>query len=215
MAKPGDDAMRKVGAAIGFVLVCGGAFAEDGADWGRTGAMPEPQADSRGRAGAWWQPSTPSSNDDDSALWGNRGRLFGTAQEVSSMELVEPPWVREEGTHYDGIPVLDFIKFDFDSSDMDSEGRLTADKVVRDMKEYPTDTAVVEGHTCDLGDSEYNFALGLRRAQTVVDYLVEHGIDPSRLKAVSKADTEPAVPNNSKENRAYNRRAVLQFTLGE
>jgi hypothetical protein len=43
--------MRKVGAAIGFVLVCGGAFAEDGADWGRTGATPEPQSDSQGRAG--------------------------------------------------------------------------------------------------------------------------------------------------------------------
>lgn len=75
------------------------------------------------------------------------------------------------------------------------------------MKKYPTTTAVVEGHTDNVGNADYNLGLSKRRAEAVVNYLVaNYGIDRSRLSAAGYGMSRPLADNASDEGRQKNRR---------
>lgn len=197
-----------------LVALCGVAAAEETPVWGQSGAVPAPIADSHGRAGTWWHPKAPTSNAEDRTVWGNRGVLFGAVQREPIPEPQEIPYV-ESPIISCGGPVLNNILFQFDQANLSPQAVLITNEVVGLMNQYATDTVLVEGHTCDTGSAEYNLALGLRRAQAVADYLVEQGIDRSRVGVKSYGETQPAVPNDTEQNRALNRRAVFQFTLGK
>jgi peptidoglycan-associated lipoprotein len=67
----------------------------------------------------------------------------------------------------------------------------------------------VEGHTDDRGSSEYNLALGQRRAEAVVKSLTLLGADQTQLEAVSFGKERPAVQGENEEAWAKNRRAEL------
>jgi OOP family OmpA-OmpF porin len=75
------------------------------------------------------------------------------------------------------------------------------------MKKYPDTTAVIEGHSDDVGKSDYNLKLSQQRAESVVSYLVdEHHIAASRLTAVGYGETRPIADNSTKEGKQMNRR---------
>lgn len=75
------------------------------------------------------------------------------------------------------------------------------------MKKYPTTTAVIEGHSDSVGRHEDNLALSQRRADSVVNYLVNaFNIDSSRLSAVGYGATRPIADNRSWEGKQKNRR---------
>jgi peptidoglycan-associated lipoprotein len=67
----------------------------------------------------------------------------------------------------------------------------------------------VEGHTDDRGSSEYNLALGQRRAEAVVKSLTLLGAKPTQLEATSFGKERPAVQGENEEAWAKNRRAEL------
>jgi outer membrane protein OmpA-like peptidoglycan-associated protein len=69
----------------------------------------------------------------------------------------------------------------------------------------------VEGHTDSDGDPGANQTLSERRAQAVVGWLVAHGIDAGRLRAVGCAARDPLVPNDSAEHKARNRRTEFDI----
>jgi outer membrane protein OmpA-like peptidoglycan-associated protein len=83
------------------------------------------------------------------------------------------------------------------------------DKKVKLLKRYPDKNVIVEGHTCNLGTHEVNLIVGLRRAEAVKKYLIYKGIVPECITAITKAETEPAVPNTSEANRRKNRRVKI------
>ena len=56
--------------------------------------------------------------------------------------------------------------------------------------------------------------LSQRRADKVKDYLIEKGIDENRINTVANGESNPAVPNDSKDNRAKNRRVELKLQDG-
>lgn len=70
----------------------------------------------------------------------------------------------------------------------------------------------LEGHTDERGTSEYNLALGQRRAQAVLTYLVSLGVPTSRLTTVSYGEHIPLEPGTSEDAWAVNRR--VHFALG-
>jgi OmpA-OmpF porin, OOP family len=75
------------------------------------------------------------------------------------------------------------------------------------MKKYPTTTAVIEGHTDNVGSEEHNMELSQRRAEAVVKYLVENlGIEASRLQAKGYGMSRPVADNATEEGRQKNRR---------
>lgn len=75
------------------------------------------------------------------------------------------------------------------------------------LNKYPDTTAVIEGHTDDVGTAEENMKLSERRAQSVVSYLEDSlHIAPLRLTAVGYGDTRPLADNRTEEGKRRNRR---------
>ena len=77
------------------------------------------------------------------------------------------------------------------------------------LMDYPEINVIIQGHTDEPGSAEYNFALGDRRAGIVKSFLIQQGIDPSRLTAVSFGKEQPAESGKSEGARAKNRRVHL------
>jgi outer membrane protein OmpA-like peptidoglycan-associated protein len=77
------------------------------------------------------------------------------------------------------------------------------------MKNKPTVTILVEGHTDDKGSHPYNDKLSLMRAESVKNYLVSRGIDPARIKTVGYGKRKPVAPNDTEFGRRLNRRTEI------
>ena len=96
-------------------------------------------------------------------------------------------------------------KFEF------KEGEQQAiDNLCQLMKEDTSIRILITGHTDNYGDPRQNLEFyGMKRAEALRDYMVSQGVDAAQIKCESKGQTEPIVPNNSRANRALNRRAHI------
>ena len=103
------------------------------------------------------------------------------------------------------------IYFAFDSAEVGRDYQPLLQKVAELLKTYPNQSLVVEGNTDDRGTSEYNIALGQRRAEAVVNALRILGASDSRIEAVSNGEEKPRDRSTSEAARAENRRADLFF----
>ncbi|MCK8520337.1 OmpA family protein [Aquimarina sp. D1M17] len=77
------------------------------------------------------------------------------------------------------------------------------------LNKYPNKSVQIVGHTDDIGSAEANLWYGKERAKNVKNYLISQGIASSKLKALSKGESNPIVPNTNDENRAQNRRIEI------
>lgn len=102
--------------------------------------------------------------------------------------------------------VLNNVFFAFDSHELLASSKSELNRMVEVMKDNNQIEVVIIGHTDSTGPEEYNQVLSEKRAQSVVNYLTENGISKERLEYLGKGETEPAYPNDTKENRAKNRR---------
>ena len=102
---------------------------------------------------------------------------------------------------------LDEVHFDFDMDALRPDAIVVLDRVVDGLKQNPGAHVRIEGHASAEGTSEYNLALGERRAQRVQQYLVSRGIPATALSALSKGEESPKYDNTKEETRALNRRA--------
>jgi peptidoglycan-associated lipoprotein len=98
------------------------------------------------------------------------------------------------------------IQFAFDDSSLSTHSRENLDKIAAWMKKNPAVKVQIQGNTCNIGTSEYNLALGDRRALAAREYVVALGIEASRLATISYGEERPRVPNTDEANRSLNRR---------
>jgi outer membrane protein OmpA-like peptidoglycan-associated protein len=105
------------------------------------------------------------------------------------------------------------IRFDRADATLASDSFPTLDRLAEVARACPKVRIEIQGHTDSEGTPERNQKLSDRRAQAVVDYLVEKGVDAAKLNAVGFGETLPVAPNDSAENRARNRR--IEFTVVE
>jgi outer membrane protein OmpA-like peptidoglycan-associated protein len=101
------------------------------------------------------------------------------------------------------------VLFDFDTAQLRRDMLPVLEPVIAALQARPGIGLDIEGHTCDIGTTEYNLALGERRATAVRDYLVQRGIAAERLFTVSYGEERPAHDNAQESTRRLNRRAVL------
>jgi peptidoglycan-associated lipoprotein len=110
--------------------------------------------------------------------------------------------------------VGDRILFLVDQSTLTDEARFTLDGQVRWLNGNPDYSAVVEGHADEQGTREYNLALGARRANAVMEYLVAKGVSPARLRTISYGKERPIAICSEESCYAKNRRAVTVLAAG-
>ncbi len=101
------------------------------------------------------------------------------------------------------------IHFDFDKAFIRDDAKPTLQAVAEYMKKNPGAKLQIEGHCDERGTSEYNLALGQRRADSAMKYLGNLGVDKNRLSTISYGEEKPEDPGHNEEAWAKNRRAVF------
>ncbi len=105
--------------------------------------------------------------------------------------------------------VLEGVNFDFDKATLKPQAVDILDHAVTVIQRYPDKRFSISGHTDSYGTDEYNEGLAQRRANAVRNYLVQHGVDSSRLDVSSYGERMPVADNTSKQGRAKNRRVEI------
>jgi outer membrane protein OmpA-like peptidoglycan-associated protein len=96
--------------------------------------------------------------------------------------------------------------FEFDDYRIGEASYPILDEVVNIMNRYPKLRLEIAAHTDNMGSFEYNMTLSQKRAQSIVDYLVEKGIEAERLIGMGYGESRPIAPNTTEEGKMLNRR---------
>jgi len=104
---------------------------------------------------------------------------------------------------------VDPVYFEFDSAELSPHGRDELTQVASWMQRHPGSKLHIEGHTDDQGTTEYNLALGERRAEAISEYLSRLGVETARLDTISYGEERPAVEGEDEAARAKNRRGAV------
>src|ERR1700733_1899822 len=96
--------------------------------------------------------------------------------------------------------------FDFNKADIRSDARTALAETAQYLRNYPTERVTVEGHCDERGSTEYNLALGDRRASAVKQYLVSLGISADRINTVSFGKEKPFCMQSTEDCYQQNRR---------
>jgi peptidoglycan-associated lipoprotein len=96
--------------------------------------------------------------------------------------------------------------FDFNKADIRSDARDALGKTADFLRNYPQIRVTIEGHCDERGSTEYNLALGDRRASAVKQYLISLGISADRLNTVSFGKEKPFCMQTTEDCYQQNRR---------
>jgi outer membrane protein OmpA-like peptidoglycan-associated protein len=104
------------------------------------------------------------------------------------------------------------INFGFASSEFDNVSKIVLDNFIDFLRDNPTVSFEIRGHTDDVGQESTNQKLSEERAKTVYNYLVNKGISPIRMKYKGYGESMPIAPNSTETGRAMNRRTEFYIT---
>ena len=99
------------------------------------------------------------------------------------------------------------VYFGFNQSALTDEARTALNNNAEYLRHHEGQRVQVEGHCDSRGSTEYNLALGERRAMAVRKYLVKLGVNPTRMEIISYGEERPADPSQSEDAWSQNRRA--------
>ncbi len=106
---------------------------------------------------------------------------------------------------------LNNITFETNSADLNESSFVELNRVVKLMNDNPGIKIEISAHTDNVGSESYNMRLSRRRAESVVQYLLDNNIDKERLISKGYGESKPIVPNDSEEHKAMNRRVELKI----
>ncbi len=110
------------------------------------------------------------------------------------------------------VNVGDRVFFDYNAYNLRPSSQTTLERQAQWLQTYPGLNVTIEGHCDERGTREYNLALGARRANSVKDYLVSLGINPSRITTISYGKERPVVLGSNEGAWSQNRRSVTVVT---
>lgn len=127
-------------------------------------------------------------------------------QEVKSSDLLF-----QDLTAMGHVPL--YINFDFGKANIKPESMLIINDIAEMMKNNPSLNLVIEGHTDNAGTPQSNKVLSEQRSKSVVNSLVQQGVNVKRLTAVGYGQERPIADNRSEAGRFQNRRVELVSRL--
>ena len=133
-----------------------------------------------------------------------------------AVEEKPAPVKRMSAEEYNRQGILKTVYFDFDKFEVRPDQRQAmqqnAEKLQQgDLAKF---SILIEGHCDERGTSEYNMALGDRRANATKQYLINLGVPASRIRTISYGEERPGDPGHNEQAWARNRRAELVLEEG-
>ena len=134
----------------------------------------------------------------------------GTADATARVTVTQPP--PPPAAHQPTLQELfdQQVKdayFDYDKADIRTDARDALSQTAQFLRAYPQVKVVIEGHCDERGSTEYNLALGDRRAAAAKQFLTSLGISADRLETVSYGKERPFCSASTEECYQQNRRA--------
>lgn len=106
------------------------------------------------------------------------------------------------------------IHFDYNVADIRAQDQAVLDRKAAILNANPAVRLRISGHADERGSDEYNLALGNRRAAAAKRYLVNRGVDGSRIDIISYGEERPIAMGSNEDAWAQNRRDEFEMTAG-
>ena len=140
-------------------------------------------------------------------------------QVLTQAEVVHPNLGPNANTVTGGVVdqlVANFkrVHFSLDSATLDAGSREALSANAQIMQRYPSVVVEVQGHADERGTTDYNLALGQRRADAVRRYLVLQGVPDNRIRPLSYGEERPAALGHDERAWSANRRAEFRILTG-
>jgi peptidoglycan-associated lipoprotein len=107
------------------------------------------------------------------------------------------------------------VHFAYDSATLDASSKAALEDNARIMKNHPRLTVEVQGHCDERGTTDYNLALGNKRAAAVRDHLTAMGVAPNRVATLSYGEERPVAMGADESSWSQNRRAEFRVLVSE
>ncbi|MGX6591020.1 chemotaxis protein MotB [Cetobacterium ceti] len=118
--------------------------------------------------------------------------------------------VQNQGT-YINLNLPGGVTFATNSANINNSFQNPLNSIAYVLNQYPETRVLVAGFTDNTGSLSYNQELSRSRAQSVANYLVSRGINPTRISAQGYGPSNPVASNNTVAGRAQNRRVEIQI----
>jgi peptidoglycan-associated lipoprotein len=158
-------------------------------------------------------PATVAGTGADDAAARERARLDALAAEEAERLRARQASAAEAARVREAL--TDLIYFEYDSDQLTEESRNRLRDKAAILRVNPGITLRIEGHADERGSTEYNLALGQRRAESVRTFMGGFGIGADRLPTISYGKERPLVEGTGEAAWARNRRAEFVITAGE
>lgn len=159
-------------------------------------------------------PTGPTQAETDAARADSIARV--QAEEARQMEAERREEERLSAARDEARSTLeDMVHFDYDESAITAEAEQILRRKIPILRSSPTVRLRLEGHADERGSTEYNLALGSRRAESISDFLSGFGIAADRLMTTSFGEERPLVNSTDETSWAQNRRVEFSITGGE
>ena len=139
------------------------------------------------------------------------GAGAGAVATKSAVSAAAPASTIIPGSQEDLVAnVGDRVFFGYDKYTLTDKSRTILDKQLAWLNANPSSKIIVAGHCDERGTREYNLALGERRANAAKDYLVQLGLNPSRVRTISWGKERPVAVGSMESSYTQNRRSVTE-----
>lgn len=135
------------------------------------------------------------------------------AAELASRQAAEREERARAARAQEVLTTVVYFELDSDQLSAETQERLRTKATI--MRANPSVQLRVEGHADERGSTEYNIALGQRRAESVRAFMTGYGITDSRLSTISYGKERPAMEGSNETAWSRNRRAEFALTSGE
>ncbi|MEX0912469.1 MAG: OmpA family protein [Gemmatimonadota bacterium] len=152
-----------------------------------------------------------SNNDADAAARARADSI--AAAELARRQAEERALQQQMARAQEILSSVVLFAYDSDELDPEAEERLRTKAAI--LRANPTLELRVEGHADERGSTEYNLALGQRRAESIRSFLAGYGITENRLATISYGKERPTVMGSSESAWRQNRRGEFAVTAGE
>lgn len=154
-----------------------------------------------------------SSADSASAAQAKEDSLKRAALEAEALENTRLEGQRKALEDMMNKLMSEEIYFEYDKAVLTEKAKDLLSQAGDILAKEPKLWVEVEGHTDARGTEAYNLSLGSKRAQSVVEYLVNYGVPSDRLKSVSFGEEKPKIAGATEDAFAQNRRAAFNVKI--